>query len=404
MQIPGAREQGGHGAETDQEDTMATLGRSLKSSSYLSRARRPGMSPRALSNSSDVSVASAGSNRSEDQLDFVMSAANTPFGELSQAEAMASSSVPPDAPQQQLQQRQLSRGKSLVSLFLLVVSPPRAADSCAPVRHRTGQQRLPGALMPHWEPEPPSPVRAVQCLRPSSPRPRPSHRTSIICPTPAGRGSLGYTLAPAQRHRYTTVGSLSPPVQFPCVRRGGSCLYLPCPALPLPYEPSTAQFPPARPPSQTGTIPSGHGSLEIQVAPLVFYAPWSLQCRETRPRSTAKQVLPGRFCCRFARCPLSSSCLQGRRVVIFPSPPICTRSLFLPSVPPTPPRPAPQLPEAVHAEKHDVGAGRGRGRESLRHLRHPHSSTRPRRSDSTRSTLSQDSVPDVSKFYPDAVH
>jgi hypothetical protein len=98
---------------------MATLGRSLKSSSYLSRARRPGMSPRALSNSSDVSVASAGSNRSEDQLDFVMSAANTPFGELSQAEAMAPSSVPPEAPQHQLQQRQLSRGKSLVSLFPL---------------------------------------------------------------------------------------------------------------------------------------------------------------------------------------------------------------------------------------------------------------------------------------------
>ncbi|KAH6688946.1 hypothetical protein F5X68DRAFT_189710 [Plectosphaerella plurivora] len=116
---------------------MATLGRSLKSSSsYLSRARRPGMSPRALSNSSDVSVASAGSNRSEDQLDFVMSAANTPFGELTQAEAMASSSVPPEAQQHLHHHHQASR-------------------------------------------------------------------------------------APAQRHRCTTVGALSPPVPFPCGSAGG---------------------------------------------------------------------------------------------------------------------------------------------------------------------------------------
>lgn len=68
---------------------MATLGRSLKSPSGLMRAGRPSLA-RALSSSSEVSVASADSGRDDEHMDFVMSAPNTPFGEPSHSEAVTS--------------------------------------------------------------------------------------------------------------------------------------------------------------------------------------------------------------------------------------------------------------------------------------------------------------------------
>lgn len=56
---------------------MASLARSLKSPSFLSPRRRPAMSGRTLSNSSELSLASNHSGRSDDA-DFAFSAPGTP--------------------------------------------------------------------------------------------------------------------------------------------------------------------------------------------------------------------------------------------------------------------------------------------------------------------------------------
>lgn len=70
---------------------MATLGRSLKSPTYLSRAsKRPAMSARAFSNSSEVSVASADS-RPDDYFELptgVMSGINTPAQEMTESDSL----------------------------------------------------------------------------------------------------------------------------------------------------------------------------------------------------------------------------------------------------------------------------------------------------------------------------
>ncbi|KAK2017936.1 hypothetical protein LZ32DRAFT_424119 [Colletotrichum eremochloae] len=62
-----------------EQPNMTGLGRSFKPPAYL-RARRPVMPGRALSNSSDISVASTGS-RSDDHYDLLMSGLNTPTHE-----------------------------------------------------------------------------------------------------------------------------------------------------------------------------------------------------------------------------------------------------------------------------------------------------------------------------------
>ncbi|RXG44800.1 hypothetical protein VDGE_04941 [Verticillium dahliae] len=109
------------------DDTMATLGRSLKSPVYLSRAssssngsRRPALAARTFSHSSDISAASANS-WADDHLDVgVMSGLNTPALEKTVTESLAAKESRPA--QKEVKGRH-SQGKSdifLASLSLCV--------------------------------------------------------------------------------------------------------------------------------------------------------------------------------------------------------------------------------------------------------------------------------------------
>ncbi|KAF3802321.1 hypothetical protein GCG54_00012569 [Colletotrichum gloeosporioides] len=72
---------------------MASLGRSFKPPAYFSRTRRPAMPGRTLSNSSDVSVASA-SSRSDDHCDLLMSGLNTPAQEKTGFDSLKLTTAP----------------------------------------------------------------------------------------------------------------------------------------------------------------------------------------------------------------------------------------------------------------------------------------------------------------------
>ncbi|EGY23504.1 uncharacterized protein VDAG_04942 [Verticillium dahliae VdLs.17] len=117
---------------------MATLGRSLKSPVYLSRAssssngsRRPALAARTFSHSSDISAASANS-WADDHLDVgVMSGLNTPALEKTVTESLAAKESRPA--QKEVKGRH-SQGKSdifLASLSLCVCA--RASPSSSSV-------------------------------------------------------------------------------------------------------------------------------------------------------------------------------------------------------------------------------------------------------------------------------
>lgn len=176
---------------------MATLGRSLKSPSGLMRAGRPSLA-RALSSSSEVSVASADSGRDDEHMDFVMSAPNTPFGEPSHSEAVTSIAS-------EATTSHSHRGKSIYSClshfqFCLVGHMLRAsAPNCAPPAPPlspllcsvpTPRRRRRWPRSGHtWTPLPP--VDGVPCCEYSQAHPVVGGDATLSSvPTKVGAGSL----------------------------------------------------------------------------------------------------------------------------------------------------------------------------------------------------------------------
>ncbi|KAG7105966.1 hypothetical protein HYQ44_014666 [Verticillium longisporum] len=136
------------------DDTMATLGRSLKSPVYLSRAssssngsRRPALAARTFSHSSDISAASANS-WADDHLDIgVMSGLNTPALEKTVTESLAAKESRP--PQKEVKGHSQVQAKSVLhtsaaSPFDLNLNAIESSSSRALLKHHRN-------LYPHVE-------------------------------------------------------------------------------------------------------------------------------------------------------------------------------------------------------------------------------------------------------------